>query len=89
MVTLMDIQRSARITHDENGQPVIQVPLALWEAVIGPLEKQEIPQHERIRAVLDAWEQVVDDQSEAWWDAFDTFMQANRFQINDRNLDDK
>jgi hypothetical protein len=85
----MDIQRSARIVRDENGQPVIQVPLALWEAVIGPLEEPEVPQHERIRAVLDAWADVADDQSEASWDTFDTFMQTNRFQINERNLDNQ
>jgi hypothetical protein len=37
MVSLLNMQRVAKIAHDENGLPVVQIPLAVWEAVIGPV----------------------------------------------------
>jgi len=38
----------------------------------------ELPQYERLLALLDSWQAEPDDKSSEWWDEFDAFIQDNR-----------
>ena len=94
MVSLLDMKQAARVVKDENGNPVVQVPLAVWEAVVREVEEKqpqttekELTQAERIKAVLKSWENEPDDKSEEWWAEFEQFLKDNRVNFPDRNLD--
>ena len=41
----------------------------------------DIPQHEKLKALLDSWAQEPDDKSEAWWADFDESLKQNRFRL--------
>ncbi len=80
MVDLNDIQQAARIATDEQGRPVVQIPLDLWEEWLAA--QQRLPQHERIRAALAAWDASAAGLSEDWWDEFQAFLRANRLDLS-------
>ncbi len=84
MVDFSKLQHEARITTDEHGDIVVQIPLTLWQELV----KQVSPQHERISALLKQWEAEPDDTPPAWWDEFDKFLEENRvsFDYLDREL---
>jgi glutamine synthetase adenylyltransferase len=94
MVSLTDMKQAARVVKDENGQPVVQVPLDVWEAVVGKVEeKQTVPkvemsQAEAILATLKGWENDPEYQaiSEEWWDDFQQFLKDNRVNFPERDL---
>ena len=74
MVDFSKLQHEARITTDEHGETVVQIPLTLWQELV----KQVAPQHERILALLKQWEAEPDDTLPSWWDEFDKFLAENR-----------
>ena len=93
MVDLNAIQQGVQIVKNEQGDSVVQVPLELWEAIlkkIQPRQSDEIPQHEKFRALLAAWDAEPDDTPDEWWDDFETFLKANRqhFSTPDLKLGD-
>lgn len=75
MVSLTDMKQAARVVKDEHGESVVQVPLDVWEAVVGNMEekKTQLTQGERLQALLKSWENEPDDKSPEWWDDFDSF----------------
>jgi hypothetical protein len=86
MVDLTRMKQAARYTTDENGQPVVQIPLAVWEETAG--ENQFLPsQKAQIEALFAAWAQEPhDDKSPEWWADFDRFMAENRVNFPERDL---
>lgn len=74
MVNLEDLQRAARIETDKEGQPVIQIPLKLWEDW---LTQGTRPQNRQLLALLDEWDAKPDDTPAEWWDEFQAFLKAN------------
>ena len=81
------LKRAAKITVDEHGQPVAQIPLTVWEELIGEAREEDLPQHERIEAVLQEIKDNPDKKSDAWWDDFMQFLKDNRMNFEERDLD--
>lgn len=87
MVSLLDMKQAARVVKDENGNPVVQVPLAVWEvvweAVAGEVFEKQPAQAEQILAVLKSWENDPEFKQipQSWWDNFDQFLKENRGKI--------
>ncbi len=44
MTDLKSIAQAAHVTQDEQGKPVVQIPLALWEELLEQLEPLVTPQ---------------------------------------------
>lgn len=86
MTDLATIKQVAQITQDAEGHEVVLIPRALWEAFVEDLEQRDVPQHERIKALLRQWENEPDDTPPEWWEEFDRFLRENRFQIGERDL---
>jgi hypothetical protein len=96
MIDLNSIKQAAQVVTDQKGEAVVQLPLPIWEKVIAQLEAdtpnlEDLPQHERIKALLQTWKDQPDDTPAEWWDEFDKFMRENRlnFPERDLNLDDE
>lgn len=92
MADLEAIKQSARIVYDEQGIPVVQLPLEQWQELIADVEgTAELPQYMRIKALLKEWENEPDDTPPGWWEEFDAFLRANRMNFEERDLpiDDK
>jgi hypothetical protein len=89
MVDLTAIKQVAQVVSDEDGIAYVRIPLSLWEVLLNSLESER-PQHERIRAMLNAWETEPDETPPGWWDEFDAFMVEQRisFQERETGLDD-
>ena len=85
MVDINALKQAARIVKDENGEPVVQITLELWEDIMNSLQP-DMPQHERIKAVLKLWESIPDDKSDEWWDEFNQFLKDNRVNFPERDL---
>jgi len=86
MTDLQDLKRVARVTQDEHGQPVVQIPLAEWDAFLDD-SGTNMPQHERIKALLRKWREHPDDTPSEWWDDFQSFLNENRVNFPERDLD--
>ncbi|HRE49193.1 MAG TPA: hypothetical protein PLD47_15800 [Aggregatilineales bacterium] len=78
------LQRAAHITTDSEGNPVVQLPLSLWEAVLASVE--DTPQDERIKALLASWDADPDPTPSVWWDEFAADLRASRFRLPKRDL---
>ena len=86
-MNVTDLKRAAYKTVDERGQPVVQIPLKVWEEFVGEEELEpEIPQYERIKRLLDSWKNEPDDKDDAWWDDFMQFLKDNRVSFEERDL---
>ena len=86
MTTIIDkdaLKRAATMTVDEHGQLVAQIPLKVWQELVGKEPEEALPQHERIKAVLQEIKDNPDKRSDAWWDEFNQFLRENR--VNLRN----
>jgi hypothetical protein len=76
-----DIQQYARETTDAEGNPVIQIPLHIWQQFTG---KNSLPQIEQINVLLQDWqEHPQDSMPDAWWDEFTDFLQQNRLNFEE------
>jgi hypothetical protein len=82
MVDITTIKQAAQIVTDEHGDPVVQLPLSMWEALVDSLESER-PQHERIKALLAEWDAQADDMPDGWWDEFDAFLAEHRMRFDD------
>lgn len=83
MVSLTDLKQAARVVKGEQGNPVAQVPLAMWESVMGKEPEPEKPkpsQMEQIKALLEEWANDPEYQAipESWWDDFQQSLKENR-----------
>ena len=79
MIDLQELQQSAHIETDQNGQPVVQIPLEVWEAWLA----QDARSHNaRLLALLDEWEAEPDDTPAEWWNDFQAFLKANRLNLS-------
>lgn len=86
MADLEAIKQSARIVYDEQGTPVVQVPLEQWQELMADVEgTAELPQHMRIKALLKQWENEPDDTPPEWWEEFDAFLRENPVNFGDPN----
>lgn len=85
MVDMDKLIQAARIVKDENGEPVVQITLETWEDIVNSLHP-DLPQSERIKAVLKLWESIPDDKSPEWWDEFEQFLKDNRMNFPERDL---
>lgn len=77
MTDLNDLKQAAKIVENEAGEPVVQIPVATWEAYVTESEVSR-PQHERIKEVLDQIRQEADEESTQWWEEFAEFLNENR-----------
>ena len=85
-MNLTDLKRAVHKTLDDKGQPVVQIPLDVWEEFVGEEFEPELPQHERIKRLLDSWKNEPDDKDDAWWDDFMQFLKDNRVSFEERDL---
>jgi hypothetical protein len=75
-----DIQQYIKQTTDNEGNPVIQIPLEVWQRFIN---EKPISQIEQISALLDEWEQEpAETMPDNWWDEFTAFIRTNRLNLN-------
>ncbi len=79
MANIEDIKQAARVTVDQQGKAVVQIPLDVWQEWLAEDEK---PQYERIRAALQDWDTEAADLSDEWWDEFQLFLQNNRLDLS-------
>jgi hypothetical protein len=68
------IQQAAKETIDEQGNPVVQIPLDLWDAF---LTEQQGGQIALINSVIASWDNE-NDMPDSWWDDFMAFLSDNR-----------
>jgi hypothetical protein len=75
-----DIQQYVTQTTDNEGNPVIQIPLHVWQQFI---HEKPISQIEQLTALLREWEREPEaDMPDNWWDEFMAFIQGNRLNLN-------
>lgn len=86
MVNMDKLIQAARIVKDENGEPVVQVPLLVWEEIVAQ-SAPELSQKQKIMALLRQWEsEPENDMPDEWWAGFLTFLKTNRMNFEERNL---
>lgn len=79
MVDLISLTQAAKITKDEQGNPIVQIPLEVWEEW---LSQNLSTQNARMVALLDEWDANPDDTPAEWWDEFREFLKENRFNLS-------
>ena len=78
-MNIRDIQPHAKQAIDDEGNPVIQIPLEIWQQFTG---EQPVSQIEQIDALLNEGEQQPgDDMPDDWWDEFAVFLNENRLTL--------
>lgn len=82
MVDIYTLQRAAHETTDENGNPVVQIPVEIWQQYFTDHTDQAAESKDNnpaadILALLNSWDKS-DDESDEWWDEFDQFLRENR-----------
>ncbi len=85
-----ELKRAAIETTDENGAPIVQIPLAVWQRFIasepGAEEATSTPAGQ-VLSLMQEWEQrPEDDQSDEWWDEFEQFVKDNRMNFAERDI---
>src|SRR5690349_8581026 len=80
------ITQSARIATDEQGQPIVVLPLSLSQEIFNQVHLQA-QQDEQIKALLRRWESDPEVASPEWWDEFDADLQANGLAFAERDLE--
>ncbi|MCC7447849.1 MAG: hypothetical protein IT324_10545 [Anaerolineae bacterium] len=95
MIDLNTLKHAATFAKNDQGKPVVQIPVDIWDALLEQIEANKQPadpsQPERWQAFLRDTADYVDDKSAAWWDEFDTFLKETRpnFPERDLKLDDE
>jgi hypothetical protein len=79
MVDLEEIKLAAQKKTDEQGKPVIQIPLELWEEW---LAGQKQSQRDRVAAALADWDRETNELPASWWSEFEAFLKANRLDLS-------
>jgi hypothetical protein len=85
MIDVKSIRQSVHIVNDEQGQPVVQIPLDILESLLAQIQGDK-PQHEKIKALLEEWDDNPDDTPDEWWDELEQFLKANRLHFPERDL---
>lgn len=80
MTDLLALKQAARIVYDETGNPVVQIPLALWQEWLAQLEPEN-SQIQQINALMQAWASEPEDTPEGWWDDFRPFLNDNPLRL--------
>jgi hypothetical protein len=70
------IKQALRIIEGDDGTPYVQLPLVVWLDLIS--SNMPIPQHERLKALMQKWELEPDDTPPEWWDEFEQQMLYNK-----------
>ena len=83
MADLEAIKQAARIVYDEQGTPVVQLPLEQWDELWAELEPEQPSQIERIQALIKQWQSEPDDTPPEWWDEFRQFLRENPVTFGD------
>lgn len=85
-MTIEHIKQLARTTQDDDGNPIVQLPLAAWVDLLNQLEvTAQSTQVEQVKSLLKEWEQDTDDDlPDAWWDDFQAFLKETRFNASQR-----
>ena len=81
MVDIATIRQKVRFLKDDNGEPIVTIPLAIWEELLSEVETAQTVQRsqaEKFAAFLKNTENYQDDKSPEWWDDFDKFLHENR-----------
>lgn len=66
MVDINALKQAARIVKDENGEPVVQIPLTLWEEMVANAVPK-ISQKQKVMALLKKWDnEPENDMPEEW-----------------------
>jgi hypothetical protein len=86
MSDITTLTNAARIVHDEAGEPVVQIPLASWQAWLAQYQPDS-SQIERIMLLLQSWTDEPDDPSPQWWNEFREFLEANRLDFEHSDVD--
>lgn len=73
MVDLTALKQAAHVVRDESGNPVVQIPLPLWQEWLAQLEPGG--QIKQINALLQSWEGEANDPE--WWNEFREFLKEN------------
>ncbi|MCC6805605.1 MAG: hypothetical protein IT319_22175 [Anaerolineae bacterium] len=76
MTDLTTLKQAARIVYDESGNPVVQIPLSVWQEWLAQPEPENFQIH-KINALVRAWSEEPDDLPEGWWDNFRQFLKEN------------
>lgn len=86
MVDIEALKQAARIVKDENGEPVVQVSLPVWQEVVADAIPY-LSQKQKVMALLKKWEnEPENDMPEEWCEHFLKFLKANRMNFEERNL---
>jgi hypothetical protein len=84
MVDISELNSTVQITSDDQGNQVVQLPLKLWEDLIAEFKQmsmeklqavsddESLPQHVRLKALMQLWAFMPDDKSPEWWAEFDS-----------------
>lgn len=87
MVDMNLIRQAAQITTDKDGNPVVQIPLSVWQEAIEEEPQRELSQVEQIIAYMEEWKNDPDYPSQEWWAEFEQFLGENRVTFRERDLD--
>ena len=86
MIDINDIKQAARVTTNQNGESVVQIPLTLWQELLERVEAKP-SQVDQIWTLLQKWDNEPEDaMSDTWWDEFTDFLNQNRINFSERNL---
>lgn len=90
MVDMTSLKRSARIVRDQTGEPVVQIPLSLWQEWLAESDPEH-SQLQQINRLLQSWEDESDEMPQGWWDEFRQFLKDNRLDLetHDPNHEDR
>jgi len=86
MTDLDTLQRSARIVEDEQGEPVVQIPLQIWQQYLAETPSTQ-SQKAQVMALLHKWEhEPEDDMPNEWWEDFSDFLASQRVKFAERDF---
>jgi hypothetical protein len=85
VIDLDTIRQAARIKTDEHGALVVQIPLSVWEELLAGIES-ELPQHDRIKALLSELNVDPITAPQEGWDEFQKFLKEQFLNFHEFNL---
>ena len=93
MIDLNTLKHAAEFVKNNQGKPVVQIPVDIWDALLEQIEANRPPQQEpdksqgeKILAVLKEFKANPDPTPKEWWDEFDAFLKENPVTFPERDL---
>jgi hypothetical protein len=84
---LNQLKQIAKIASDEDGHPIVQIPLSAWESFLNE-QSSATSQKQQIEALFQQWQhEPENDMPDEWWEEFVTFLDDNRLNFGERDLD--